>query len=228
MNSKLKVALCISGQPRFYNRESYDSLKREILDKYNTDVFIHSWVSSDNTYEYPHATWSNIKTKITVPSTVRTDLLQLYTPVQLTVEEPKKFERHIKGDYLSANMPSMFYSMMMADNERKKYSSYKQMNYDFVIRARTDTLLLSPLPDLSLLDKNTVYVPDNCGNPTLFNENFSIAGGDVADKVYDIYNYIDKYTEGRDYSPERMWTIHLSLNNITVRKMDVSQSFVRE
>ncbi len=39
-----KVALCLSGQPRFHSGKSYDSLKREIINKYDTDVFIHSWI----------------------------------------------------------------------------------------------------------------------------------------------------------------------------------------
>lgn len=228
-DNKINVALCLSGYPRFHSEKSYQSMKREILDKYNTDVFIHSWVSRDIDYVYPFATWSNILNPIHIPSTIHDDLKKIYNPVDIIIEEPRSFSQFSKDDYLSNNMPSMFYSLKMADSMRFFYSRYTGKKYDFVVRARTDTLLYE-LPDLSSLDINTIYIPDNCGNPLLFNDNFSICGGDIVDKnqVYNVFDDIWEYSNrGEDYSPEKMWTLHLSKKLVKVDLLNVRQDFVR-
>jgi hypothetical protein len=220
----LKVALCLSGQPRFHNGESYNSLKREIIDKYNTDTFIHCWVSKNQNFVYPFATWSTIK-ELKISTNIVEDLKKLYNPVSILKEEPREFSVLNNDNYLSNNMPSMFYSLKKADELRQRYNE----NYDFVIRARTDTLLNS-LPDLNNLDKNTIYIPDNCGNPVLFNDNFSIAGGNIADKMYNVFDNIIIYSEeGLDYSPEKMWTSHLFQTGVQIKKINGDcQSFVRQ
>lgn len=225
----MKVALCLSGQPRFHSEESYRSLKREILDKYDTDVFIHTIVSSNENFIYPYAPWSGITSKIKISPNVVSELNTLYSPKKMAVEEPKTFpEFYKKGDYLSYNMPPMFYSIKYSDDLRKSHEEFNNFKYDFVIRARTDTLL-SSLPDLSSLDKDTIYVPNNCPNPLVINDNFSICGGEVSDKAYNVFDNIWIYSEeGRDYSPEMMWTKHLKTYGIPFKKLDtIQQSFVR-
>lgn len=223
----MKVALCLSGQPRFYSGKSFESMKREILDVYDTDVFVHSWISKDENFSYPYARWSGINEKIVIPNSVSDDIVKLYKPKAIQIDEPMTFIEHSKDDYLSDNMPSMFYSMGAADTLRKTYSTKNSINYDFVIRARTDTLL-GTLPDLTTFDNDKIYIPDNCPNILFLNDNFSIAGGEVADICYDIFNKIDEYSdEGTDYSPEKIWTIHLFDNKISFRRMNIYQNFVR-
>ena len=43
---KRKIAICISGRPR-YLEEGFQEINRYILSKYDCDVFIHTWWSSD-------------------------------------------------------------------------------------------------------------------------------------------------------------------------------------
>ena len=38
----MKVALCISGQPR-YLEEGYAQINKSILQRYSPDVFVHTW-----------------------------------------------------------------------------------------------------------------------------------------------------------------------------------------
>ena len=38
----MKLALCISGMPRHF-KECYESIKENIIDLYDTDVFIDIW-----------------------------------------------------------------------------------------------------------------------------------------------------------------------------------------
>ena len=41
-NSSMKLALCLSGQPRSYEKTFY-YIKKNLLEHYNVDIFIHSW-----------------------------------------------------------------------------------------------------------------------------------------------------------------------------------------
>jgi hypothetical protein len=38
----MKLALCLSGMPRHF-KESYQSIKENLIDLYDTDVFIDIW-----------------------------------------------------------------------------------------------------------------------------------------------------------------------------------------
>ena len=38
----MKIAICISGQPRNF-KQSYPILKEYFLDKYDCDVYFHTW-----------------------------------------------------------------------------------------------------------------------------------------------------------------------------------------
>lgn len=224
-NNKLKVALCLSGQPRFYNSSSFLSMKREIIDKYNTDVFIHTWISKNKDFEYPCAPWSSLN-RIKIEGNIESDLIELYNPKYIQSEEPRIFREFLnetnEHDYLSNNMPSMFYSIKMVDDFRKKYGNQK---YDFVVRARTDTLLKSCI-DFNILEKDTIYIPDNCGNHLFFNDNFSICGGEIADNVYNIFDTLKLHYDY--FSPETIWSEHLRSNNFKIEKIKIDQNFTRE
>jgi hypothetical protein len=41
----MKIAVCISGQPRNYEK-GYQELKKWFLDKYDCDIYIHTWKDS--------------------------------------------------------------------------------------------------------------------------------------------------------------------------------------
>lgn len=261
----MRIALCLSGQPRFYDSESYNSLKREIIDstvlidgievKNQVDVFIHTWAPGDS--PYPHSTWSNLKkgVKTSIKNqefkenreiNIYFDLDLLYEPKSFFIQQQLTFEEflneHNQNDYLSNNMPSMFYSMNESNELRQQYEFQENIKYDFVVRARTDTLLERKSSDVSVIDfsllkKDTLYIPDNCGNPRLYNDNFSVCGGEISDAVYDVFDrlseYVDYSIEGinrgrNDFSPERIWTEHLEKNNITVELLNIEQNFVRE
>ena len=48
----------------------------------------------------------------------------------------------------------------MCDRLRQAYEKENGIRYDAVLRGRPDLLFESPLPDLSTLDLNYIYVPD--------------------------------------------------------------------
>ena len=80
--------------------------------------------------------------------------------------------------------------------------------------------------------RSKLYVPDNCGNPELYNDNFSITGNEIANEIYDVYNYLEKcfekYSDKTNYSPEYMWFNYLKDKNVEVIKLDFIQNFCRK
>lgn len=239
----MRIALCLSGQPRFYNHpNSYGQLKNKIMDRYqkndHVDVFIHTWVFHNKTTEqlYETGPWNYVKVNELEYNSekIQTELTDLYSPKAFLAEEPISNKEATKdqdtnASYMTKNMPSMFYSMMMADQLRRQYSQQLNFEYDIVIRARTDTWIQSELPDLVKLEKDKLYVPDDCPCVQYFNDNFSIATSSaVADKAYDLYKYLDTYSIETKYHPEHTWTTHLQQNNIDViKRKDIQINMVR-
>lgn len=229
MNKKqINVAICLSGQPRFYNGKSYDSIKKYLLDVYNCDIFCHFWLSKDINYNYPSSPHLNCfkdGVKITSPEK---EILDLYKPVKYLIEEPKDFKElclsKIPTNYAIKNFPNMFYSMYQSDLLRQ--SSEKK--YDFVVRCRSDTLLES-FPDLSKLEKGYLYIPNNCPNPRTYNDNFSICSPDVAERVYNIFTYLKNIDYNVQlYEPaEYVWTYHVKNQGIKVKLLNFEQDIAR-
>tara|TARA_R100001163_G_C5068190_1_gene208135 strand:+ start:3376 stop:3552 length:177 start_codon:yes stop_codon:yes gene_type:complete len=57
----MKIALQFSGQPRFIeDKICYISIKNNILDKYDCDVFCHFWWDENPDLLYDAAPWSNL------------------------------------------------------------------------------------------------------------------------------------------------------------------------
>src|SRR5690349_15448926 len=158
---KIRVAICLSGQPRFYNSKSYETIKKQLLDVYNCDVYAHLWLSNDINFNYPYSPHLSCFKEIKMePEKVKKELIELYSPVSCIFEEPREFKEFLlKGDerYAIKNFPSMFYSVWQSDLARREIGR----QYDYVVRCRTDTLL-NTFPDLTKLEKGVLYIPDNC------------------------------------------------------------------
>jgi hypothetical protein len=139
-----KVALCLSGQPRFI-RENYPNIKEHILDIVDTDVFIHTWTSIDRVDgSIQKFSKEEIKDKISVykPLAYEIDNQQTFTPTQtelswiLDYPEDKKL-------WMYQRVMSMFYSIYRANLCRINLTCIPPL-YDAVIRCRFDNILLSP------------------------------------------------------------------------------------
>lgn len=197
---EIRVALLLSGQPRFYSGKSYDSIKREILDKYSTDVFIHTWRSNDGKFDVAPWVSKQIGTaKFEGKETTYQDILRLYNPKRMMIEESREFKDWDKiiPDAclrLRRNLPSMLYSLTECWKQVESSPTFEE--YDIVVRARFDTLI-EHLPDFTIgnIDDDKNYppnkyliVPDNCPNHLLISDNFSLCTKEIAKKVYNIWN----------------------------------------
>lgn len=150
----MKVAVLISGQPRNY-KIGYDNLKKSYLDRYDCDVYLHTWAGGKfeatqffkdrpkDVYEYADNYLSEIK--------------DMYKAEAIAIESPKIFDDKGIVDPLwrqpLQNSKSMWYSLYQAYDLIEK-------KYDVVIRTRFDLQYEDSLLDLESLDLNKVHVWD--------------------------------------------------------------------
>ena len=183
----MKVALCLSGQPRVIE-VGYQKLKDALLDHNDVDVFVHTWFDPDN-----------LSTESVIPGReghqinphAIDQIIDLYKPKAISVEQPKTWNRQfeypqktfekahtwaleIPGDnpiekatgYLDNTTHCMWYSILMSNITKERYATESNTHYDWVIRNRFDygphvTIEFMEPPE----DDSAVYYQHNPDHP---------------------------------------------------------------
>lgn len=182
----MKIAVCLSGQPRTL-RYASKSIINYFSGDYEVDYFCHSWNYNNWKGKTDQITWSNDEV---------VDKEQLLT--DLSVFNPKKVEIQSK-DSVRCHGPweSLFYSMMKANFLKKEYEIHNNFRYDLVIRARYDTIyqpntnFVPPHPENNLdlyithcERMNIEYNRLNVSDVFFFGTSFGM------DIVCDVYRYV--------------------------------------
>ena len=171
----MKIALLFSGQPRYLsNPFPLLSHQREVLNKYDTDVYVHTWYD-DNVKEYDFSSWSRISS-CSIESNAPEKIKQMYNPVEIVVEKSKKFKfspftkQLLDGftfrngftkeqgwtDKNYNNILSSLYSIERVCNLVEP----KKNEYDFIIWSRLDNIIYK-LPDLNQCSTSKFYLSDH-------------------------------------------------------------------
>lgn len=195
----MKLALCISGQPRMY-KKGFEELKKHYLDKYDVDVFIHTW--KDTVYKGTEFYPEDVNSKqFGYSSSIFSDLVEMYNPKAILIEDQVKF---VNPDFTgptwrqsAQNCASMWYSIFKANELRDYYQLMTDAEYDFVIRTRTDLQFEMVLNDFDSYDPNkittykwkTSYPQNTYG----YKDCFAIGGGHAMDLYSDLYRYLAYY-----------------------------------
>ena len=176
----LKIALCLSGQPRCV-KEGYEYYKKNLLDHYDVDVFCHVW------------------------DTAGAEHIAAYKPITLMIEKPltndlSKYTRvpppqpNWKVKDPAKSVWNLTYSLMKANEIRKVYEEETQTKYDWVIRSRYDFALNVVIP-FEELDNTKMYIPNCRMSPhrDFGNDQFAFSSAENMDKYADCFNQIDKF-----------------------------------
>jgi hypothetical protein len=194
----MKVALCFFGQPRLLdNPYTWLSHKNLIIDRYNTDVFIHTWISG-NEIQFELATHIQEKHKpfLIEDKNSEEKILKKYKPKKYIFEKPKYFsldeetknllkekkqeyENRINGSFLwtpnnENNTLSQIYSIT------KVINLLKDEKYDWVILSRYDNYM-KDFPNLYQLDSNNLYIAEDL--PYNFNDVLIFGGQSQMDSL---------------------------------------------
>lgn len=127
----MRVALCFSGLPRFLN-QTYIYWHRSIVSKYQTDVFVHTWLDP----------FDQVKNSV-----VKQQVFGLFSPRMAQFEMPEIFD---VSSYQERLWPhritpqaqfSQFLGIKRAQQLRQKTETAFGFQYDIVVRARFDWYL---------------------------------------------------------------------------------------
>ena len=162
MNKKLKVAVQLFGHLRTYRR-CYKSLQKKLLNRYDCDVFIHTW----DRFEHNSQTWHHVdedaKNHVVTQKDIE-EIKKLYRAKKILVETQDFI--NLDGVIFNISLTGqkyMTYSMHMSNELRRKYENDTQTVYDFVIMIRPDIALNSTFSIKTYLDymqfnkKSSIY-----------------------------------------------------------------------
>ena len=203
----MKKAISFSGQCRFV-KEGLESLKRNLYDFENYDIFIHAWdgeLSKD---------------------------CNLYKPKSIIVEPQKNvLPKQVKecNDSVFVHF-SMFYTMKESLRLKSEYERANNFKYDLVIRTRFDIGLESSLSPETYNLQEGVYSPDVCANPLVISDWFNFSTSEIMDNYSNIYdNIIDYHKAGvMITSGEELITHTLKLKSIPIKKIPCEFYLLRD
>lgn len=244
----MKIALCLSGQPRSIDA-GFSSLNESILKYNDVDVFIHTWFDSNNL-----STNSVIPGREgnTIDPLAIEKLKKYYSPKKILVDFPRKWDKkyeftdlcfvkawtwalEVKSgldsakEYICNTANSMFYSIMMSNMIKNKYAEENNITYDLVIRNRIDysphmilkfdEMFTDEFED-NVLIYHDLYQPDN-----MIADWFAMGRPRAMDIYSDVYNNIGSLinqsnrTDGY-WCNELLLKHHIQNNKIQVEKVD--------
>jgi len=181
-----KVAICLSGQVRHHFAESVESIKRNILDLVDCDIFI--CVSKNNSPKLDDLVSVLDKYKVQCNISYICDTTDKKdVPLINCIDEQQR---------LGCIQQSYF--VTKCNDLKKTYESMNEFKYEWVIRCRLDMIILSPLIDLNTLTRDKIYIPHiyksspkNTYYANMY-DRFAIGPSDLMDIYGDWYNLLDR------------------------------------
>ena len=178
--ARLKIAVCFFGHLRTY-KKCAPFLRRNLLDNYDCDLFMHTWTTLDHEtkswHDYP-------KTK---GLAAETDIINAYGEFKgLAIEEQKPVDMGTIKTKPSHNCPpfdvsifgigAIFHSIRKSIRLCEEYADPKGVKYDLVLCIRPDIWLKKPLNIEEILE--------------------SLSEQDIARGFFTITNYFTKLVRG--------------------------------
>jgi hypothetical protein len=178
----MKIALCLSGQPR--GLRAFEYVKRNLLDQYDVDVYCHFWNTGNFEFDI-----SNFKF-----------ITRNYQPTAWIVEKEMgpedayKYTRIVNSFHPAHFTLSFYRSLYLANSLRIEQEIDTGIKYDWVVRSRFDLALNFVIP-FSELDSTKLYVPNDRMNDThdFCNDQFAYGSPEIMDKYSDTWKHIDEF-----------------------------------
>lgn len=211
--TKPKIAVQLYGHLRTFEKCA-PALKKHLLDKYDCDVFIHTW----NKTEHTSRSWYKSEVRnnpLEVGEKVRRTIDKLYSPTGIKIDDSDMFA-DVEGHFGTHSdiqislkgMKSMTYSLYQTNRLREKYQSEAGTKYDYVLSTRPDILLLQDLnfeeyeKEFEFYEKCSIHLMhtsemhkrgDRFFNFPLVADCLFFARKDTMSTIASVYENFDKY-----------------------------------
>ena len=220
----MKIAVCYSGEAR----DIYATYKNHcdtVYQNHTVDIFIHTWECLEKTTTKPFEERHNWHSKIHVYST--DEYLKLFKPTKVKVETKDTSVQNHKQRRIA-----MFYGI------RESYSLIDNpLDYDYIVRIRSDAMFDSPIPFESLKSSDTVYIPAlpkgfNVGwqpgdwNPQEYCPDFVACGHPKVMKLYVDYSISDQCSRDEECVE---WSLckYLHTQSVLIEKLPITCGLYR-
>jgi hypothetical protein len=223
----MKVAVCVSGQPREFKR-SYPSLKAHILNHVDADIFIYTW----NALKQPHF---EVEGAIRYPDEGPIqEFLSLYDPVAAVVEEwsdatekyfyDAKYEANRHPHASIVRYRAMLYTIYQCNALKNRFEKENDIKYDIVIKARSDIELTRPvsLDELEFAKSQNILFSDVCRGDGMVSDILWFGNPHVMDAACNLWKDFDNYyNQGVQFNTEVMFPHHLRSNGFFAREHSI-------
>lgn len=221
INKKIKTALCISGHLRTFEN-NFHSIKSNILDRLNCDVFIHTWDIMGLSYRPCDSKLYSIETE-----KLLSKINALYNPKKIIIEPSRDFEvsplmrsRLIDHRDISGIL-SMFYKVEACNSLKTEYEKELNFTYDCVIRFRGDLYMELPLPIDYNTNLNHLFIPIY-GNFGGICDQIAYGSSSIMNVYSNLYSNIEKCLQnGAPMHPERLLQFYIDSNKLPVAKVNI-------
>ena len=186
----MKIAVCLSGHVRTFEL-AQKSLRRNVLDKYDCDVFLSTWENMGNIRYATHYKTGFDETD----ERINIDRIKdVYKPVSLLIEDglskdiekikkPFEFIKTRNGANMDQTI-SMFYKMWNCNELKKKYEQEHNIKYDLTFRCRFDVYINNVNMEMST--KEVQFISGHCG----FNDIVFVGPSNHMNDVCDLYTIL--------------------------------------
>jgi hypothetical protein len=218
----MKIALLLCGQARYF-KDGYKSIKENIIDKYNPDIFIHTW-RYKNKYAYS-APWNNLG-KIKIDLDDINEYIELYKPKKYMIENSLETipltKDYIKtsSKYTKYNFYSYLYSLNKCYNLIENKS-----DYNIYIIVRSDVIIYNfPEPNLDYIQIwNRFPYREEVIDTMIVNIPYKFI-----DIYIDLINNLDIYYEkGYSFNYEEMMHAHFKENNLYNNTLKLNETIFK-
>jgi hypothetical protein len=240
---KKLVALILSGHTRSFE-QCYPSLKQNIIDPLQPDIFISSWSTVGYWTQLTNQELRNNKVNVNElgfeegEQINEVKIREMYNPKNLTIHSYKDKEaefidrvqslplRNDRWYYRAKNTLGMYYQALYALKELYLYQYKNKFVYDLVIRTRMDLQFNSPLPFIDNYNKDILCVCNSYAEKDSLGDIFFAGSFDNIFRYHLIYNELEEILKTHPYNPHKLVKIQLERKQIPYQIVDLNVNII--
>ena len=199
----MKVALCISGQPRNVYRGVQNILENM---KFDFEVFVHAWWDNDSNKDtFKKILYDGREDEFSEPMNndwvgslyqhFNVNKISIEKQIQLNV--PNILEKRKLKFTHTFGVCSSLYSVYKCNELKRQFEIENNFEYDWVIRTRSDFGLSEPI-ELNNFDNSIIYAPNDNSHNYGFNDQFAIGSSKNMNIYSDAFLHIEKTIESHN------------------------------
>lgn len=231
----MKVALCISGQPRSVALV-YPTIYENIIAPNAADVYVHSWIDDNIKGKKPVAAGGHVGSD-TIPHNIEDIILDLYKPKNHIFEPQITFD---EKNYNERKLPSIRpkFSISQRYSIMKSIGMTEGLGYDAIIRMRFDWKIHNKV-DVHSLPLNALTAPNDASHVhrlhngnylTGVNDQFAVGSSHIMHAYGNMYHHIDEIYNAHTipFADELMLAYYMEyMCGVALNKIPIGYTIVR-